>query len=82
MWLLQVFDPSQGERPQRLHTLRGQADGIAQLAWSPDDSMLLSCSREDSPEAIVFYTEVRVVAQAKKRVRATHSFHLHSRQVR
>lgn len=49
---------SQGDCPQIQHKLRGQADGIAHLAWSPDDSLLLSCGREDSPEAIVFSTQV------------------------
>lgn len=49
---------SQGNSPQIVHKLRGQADGIAHLTWSPDDSLLLSCGREDSPEAIVFSTQV------------------------
>ena len=40
------------------HKVRAQADGIAHLTWSPDDSLLLSCGREDSPEAIVFCTQV------------------------
>ena len=48
----------QGECPQIQHKLRGQSDGIAHLAWSPDDSLLLTCGREDSPEAIVFSTQV------------------------
>jgi WD40 repeat protein len=47
----------QGDCPQLQHKVRGQADGIAHLAWSPDDSFLLSCGREDSPEAIVFCTQ-------------------------
>ena len=51
---------AQGEGPQIQHKVRGQADGIAHLAWSPDDSLLLSCGREDSPEAIVFSTQVRL----------------------
>lgn len=44
--------------------MRGQADGIAHLAWSPDDSLLLSCGREDSPEAIVFCTQVHASSLA------------------
>ena len=38
--------------------LKGQSDGIAFLAWSHNDSLLLSCGKEDSPEALVFSTEV------------------------
>ena len=41
-----------------MHVLKGQNDGIASLSWCPDDSLLLSCGREDSPEAIVFSVEV------------------------
>ena len=41
--------------------MRGQADGIAHLAWSPNDTYLLSCGREDSPEAIVFNTQVYII---------------------
>ena len=52
----------QGDCPQILQKVRGQADGIAHLAWSPDDAFLLSCGREDSPEAIVFNTQVSVCA--------------------
>jgi hypothetical protein len=46
-----------GESPQVQHKMRGQTDGIAHLAWSPDDSLLLSCGREDCPGAIVFNTQ-------------------------
>ena len=38
--------------------IKAQNDGIACLAWSPDDSTLLSCGREDCPEAIAFNTTV------------------------
>lgn len=44
-------------RLKKEHVLKGQNDGIAFLAWSPDDSLLLSCGREDSPEALVFSTQ-------------------------
>ena len=55
---IHVCHSVQGDCPQLLHKVRGQADGIAHLVWSPDDSMLLSCGREDSPEALVFCTRV------------------------
>ena len=45
--------------------MRGQADGIAHLAWSPNDTHLLSCGREDSPEAIVFNTQVYIVIHCR-----------------
>ena len=49
-----------GQCPIKRHTLKGQGDGIAVLDWSPDDSLLLCCGRDDNPEAIVFSTEVFV----------------------
>ena len=49
---------SQGERPVKRHTLKAQSDGIAIFDWSPDDSLLLCCGRDDNPEAIVFSTSV------------------------
>lgn len=44
-------------QPKKAHQFKGQGDGIACLAWSPDDSLLLSCGREDCSEALVFNTE-------------------------
>lgn len=49
--------------------LKGQNDGIAFLAWSPNDALLLSCGREDSPEALVFSTEVSVCGGVVEEVR-------------
>lgn len=49
----------QKQQPRKEHVLKGQGDGIAFLSWSPDDSLLLTCGREDNPEAIVFSSEVR-----------------------
>ena len=40
------------------HTLKAQSEGIAVFDWSPDDSLLLCCGRDDNPEAIVFSTSV------------------------
>ena len=48
----------QASRLRREYVLKGQNDGIAFLAWSHNDSLLLSCGKEDSPEALVFSTEV------------------------
>ena len=52
--------PCQADHLKKEHVLKGQNDGIAFLAWSPSDALLLSCGREDSPEALVFSTEVSV----------------------
>ena len=51
------FLPQAG-RLRREYVLKGQSDGIAFLAWSHNDSLLLSCGKEDSPEALVFSIEV------------------------
>lgn len=50
----------QDSQPHKEHVLKGQNDGIAFLAWSPNDNLLLSCGREETPEIMVFLTEVRV----------------------
>eukprot|EP00731_Ephydatia_muelleri_P027695 Em0019g568a len=44
-------------QPKKVRQIKGQSDGIACLAWSPDDSLLLSCGREDCSEALVFNSE-------------------------
>ena len=51
----------QNQEPVKEHTIKGHSEGIAMLAWSPDDTMLLSCGKEDNQEALVYSTEVRSV---------------------
>lgn len=48
----------QDSLPKKARQFKGQSDGIACLTWSPDDSLLLSCGREDCSEALVFSSEV------------------------
>ena len=38
--------------------MKSHSEGIAMLAWSPDDTMLLSCGKEDNQEALVYSTQV------------------------
>lgn len=45
--------------PTREHTIKSHSEGIALLVWSPDDTMLLSCGKEDNQEALVYSTHVR-----------------------
>ena len=38
--------------------MKSHSEGIAMLAWSPDDTLLLSCGKEDNQEAMVYSTQV------------------------
>ena len=48
----------QRPEPVKEHVVKSHSEGIAMLAWSPDDTMLLSCGKEDNQEALVYATQV------------------------
>ena len=54
-----VFPPPQRPEPIKEHVVKSHSEGIAMLAWSPDDTLLLSCGKEDNQEAMVYSTQVR-----------------------
>ena len=53
-----MLNISQSPEPVKEHSVKSHSEGIAMLAWSPDDMMLLSCGKEDNQEALVYSTQV------------------------
>ena len=49
---------TQRPEPVKEQVVKSHGEGIALLAWSPDDTMLLSCGKEDNQEALVYSTQV------------------------
>lgn len=41
-----IYEIAEGSSAAILHMLDGHEDGVGNVAWSPDDSMLVSCGRD------------------------------------
>ena len=53
----------QGARPIKRHTVKFQGEGIAVMSWSPDDSLLVICGRDDNSDAMIYSVEVNAYLQ-------------------
>ena len=53
-----LFLPPQ-DHPTKLHVIKVQGQGIANLAWSPDDSHILVCGPDDERHVHIYNSEVR-----------------------
>ena len=40
--------------------MKVQGDGIAVMSWSPDDTMLVICGRDENSDAMIYSVEVSV----------------------
>lgn len=50
--------PVQGPRPVRRRTVKVHGEGTSVMSWSPDDSLLIICGRDDNSDALVYCVEV------------------------